>query len=209
MAIARTPGPRVRWHAPAVDLTVLTPAGLHGVDRLVLDQVRVTAWDRLLFVECGDGWLVEEAWRRMRRGCVLGLSTSQRSVELAVQLRGAPGRVEFGSWGGARFPLGDLSFDGVVCCVPLICFGEPRAVLQEVARVMRPEGHAYLLESERSILGIPLAVPGADLRGLLAEAGLVEVERCQCDDEAGRAVGGSVPMVIHARQRANELSVAP
>jgi len=32
-----------------------------AVDLRVLEQVTIKAWDRLLFVECGDGWLVEEA----------------------------------------------------------------------------------------------------------------------------------------------------
>jgi len=44
------------------------------------------------FVECGDGWLVEEAWRRLGKGSVWGLSTSRQLVELAVRLRAVPGR---------------------------------------------------------------------------------------------------------------------
>ena len=60
-----------------------------AVDLRVLEQVTIKAWDRLLFVECGDGWLVEEAWRRLGKGCVCGLSTSRPLVDLT---RGAAGR---------------------------------------------------------------------------------------------------------------------
>src|SRR6266566_4489438 len=66
-----------------------------ALDLRVLEQVRITAWDRLLFVECGDGWLVEEAWRRLGKGCAWGLSTSPQLIDLAVRLRSVPGRVEF------------------------------------------------------------------------------------------------------------------
>ncbi len=46
-------------------LTVAAPGEALGRQRAfdlrVLEHVRIKAWDRLLFVECGDGWLVEEA----------------------------------------------------------------------------------------------------------------------------------------------------
>jgi len=31
------------------------------LDLLVLDTVKSQAWERLLFVGCGDGWIAEEA----------------------------------------------------------------------------------------------------------------------------------------------------
>jgi len=166
--------------------------------------MKVAAWDRLLFVECGDGWLVEEAWRRMGKGCVWGLSTSPQLVELAVRLRGIPDRLEFKVWGGGedgdRFPLPDRSFDGVVSCVPLIRYLEPVAVLYEMARVLRPDGDAYLLEFEPSTAKIPQAVPAADLGGLLASMGLKEVGRNRCETAPTGQEGRGAVVVIHARR---------
>src|SRR5262245_44233123 len=54
------------------------------LDALLLDRVRLRAWDRLLFIECGDGWLAEEASRRIGRGWVCGLSASNRLVDRAT-----------------------------------------------------------------------------------------------------------------------------
>jgi len=156
----------------------------------LLDQVRMEAWDRLLFVECGDGWLVEEAWRRMRKGRVVGLSTSPRLVEVAVQLRGVPGQVEFSTWGGGRFPIADRSVDRVVSCVSLGSYRDPTALLREVARVLRPGGDAYLFDGDRT------ASMTADLSRLLAEATLIEVQRHRRD--AGRG-DHSMPTIIRAR----------
>src|SRR5437588_786389 len=39
-------------------------------------------------MQCGDGWIVEEAWRRAQRAYVCGLDTSPAQVERARRLRG-------------------------------------------------------------------------------------------------------------------------
>ena len=65
------------------------------LELFVLDHVKIQAWDRILFVQCGDGWIVEEAWRRAVRAYVCGLDTSGADVALAKQLREVAGKVEF------------------------------------------------------------------------------------------------------------------
>ena len=194
---------RISSHDLAIDAATETLGRRRAVERLVLDQMRVAAWDRLLFVECGDGWVVEEVWRRMGKGCVWGLSTSPQLVELAVRLRGIPGRLEFKAWGGGgdRFPLPDRSFDGVISCVPLTSYLEPAAVLCEMARVLRLDGDAHLLEFEPSSAKIPQAAPVADLGGLLVNTGLKEVGRNRCETALRGQEDRGTPVVIHARRR--------
>jgi len=173
------------------DLTLECDSPPGAVGLWLLDQVRMEAWDRLLFVECGDGWLVEEAWRRMRRGRVVGLSMSPRLVAAAAQLRGVPGVVEFRTWGGERFPLPDQSFDRVISCASWGWYREPAAVLHQVTRVLRPGGDAYLLALDQ-----PSAT--ADLLRLLADAGLANVQRYRCDAMPGEPRDRPTPVVIHA-----------
>lgn len=156
------------------------------------------AWARLLFVECGDGWLVEEAWRRMGKGRVFGLSTSPRLVDSAVQLRGVPGLVEFRTWEGERFPLPDRSFDCVISCASWSSYRDPAAVLHEVARVLRPGGDAYLLDLDRTPLEVPQASVSVDLPRLLADAGLVEARRHRWDQVPSGPSDCPTPVVIHA-----------
>jgi len=160
-----------------------------AVDLRVLEQVTIKAWDRLLFVECGDGWLVEEAWRRLGKGCVCGLSMSRPLVDLAVRLRGVPGGVEFKWWDGERFPFPNRSFDRVISCVPSACYVEPVAVLREMARVLRPDGDAYLLESDGATPEAPDALDPADVERRLVEAGFNDVQR-----------NHTTPVVIQARR---------
>src|SRR2546423_10021458 len=93
----------------AMDLSVLR----RDWDLLLLDVAPVRAWERLLFVECGDGWVVEEAWRRALKGFACGLDTSPARVALATELRGVPGKLEFKTWDGARLPCPSQSFHRV------------------------------------------------------------------------------------------------
>ncbi len=171
-------------------------ARLRARELRVLEHVTIKAWDRVLFVECGDGWVVEEAWRRLGKGNVCGLSTSPELVDLAVRLRGAPGKVEFKTWDGERFPVTDGSFDRVISCVPCGSYREPVAVLREMVRALRSDGDGYLLEPD----GVPPEVPQAfytpDLRPVLEQAGFSEVRRTR----ALSAPGDAPPLVvIHVR----------
>jgi SAM-dependent methyltransferase len=195
----RTAPPRPKSRGLAVGADRAAPSGRHVVDSLVLDQVRVAAWDRLLFVECGDGWMVEEAWRRMGKGRVCGLSTSPQMVELAAQLRGIPGRIEFEPWGGERFPLPDQSFDGVISCVPLVRYRQPSVVLHEMARVLRPDGAVYLFEAEPPVATVAPVVP-VDLSGMLMRAGLMQVGWGRCETAPRAPEDHATPVVIHARR---------
>ena len=133
---------------------------------LVLDQVRIEAWDRLLFVECGDGCVAEEAWRRAPRAYACGLDMWPAHVKLARQLREVPGKLEFKTWDGRRLPLADWGFDRVVATFALTQFQDPAGVLREVYRVVRPEGDVYVLEADR---------PDRDLRATLERVGFAAV----------------------------------
>ncbi|HEV8509916.1 MAG TPA: class I SAM-dependent methyltransferase [Gemmatimonadales bacterium] len=170
----------------------LVQSAARSFELLFLDQIRIDGWDQVLFLECGDGWVAEEAWRRMGKGYVCGLSVSLQDVDAAVRLRGVPGRLEFKTWSGEGLPLPDRSFDRVIVCVPWSTFREPSTVLAEVARVLRPNGAAYLCDGP---------VPAAALRRLLTDVGLMEVTQDGCRTVLRIQGDASAPRVIHARRR--------
>src|SRR2546421_1932800 len=131
---------------PVVLDTVDVPAR-RGLDLLVLDHMRLQAWDRILFVECGDGWIAEECWRRAARAYVFGVDRSSRQVAAARQLRQVPGKLEFDTWDGSRLPVPDSGFDRVMArCVP-VAPGDAAALMREVQRALRPDRDAYLLHA--------------------------------------------------------------
>src|SRR6266446_2347848 len=96
-----THAPLLSGIAHASDATAGDAGLARQLDVLLLDQVRSWGWDDMLFVECGDGWAAEEAWRRRRaRGHVVALDMSPGAIERARTLRGVAGRVEFATWDG-------------------------------------------------------------------------------------------------------------
>ncbi len=116
-----------------------------SADLGLLENVRLRGCERLLFVDCGDGWLAEEAWRRMVKGYVCGVDRSPRLVARATRLRGVRGKLEFATWDGRHLPYPDASFDSVVWRRDFGGWAEPAHVLCEMRRVVRAGGQVYLV----------------------------------------------------------------
>ncbi|PYP51722.1 MAG: hypothetical protein DMD45_07095 [Gemmatimonadetes bacterium] len=168
-------------HPVALDTVAVPPR--RTLDLLVLDRVKIQAWDRILFVECGDGWIAEEAWRRAVRAYVCGLDLSVALIALARQLREVPGKLEFRTWDRHRLPTPDGAFDRVVATFVPLGVVDPAALLRDVQRVLRPAGDVYLL--------YPAASEG-ELRRGLTRAGFTEPHELARFD-------GQRALLMHAR----------
>ncbi len=165
---------------------------LREMHHLLLDHVRPQAWSRVLSVECGDGWVAEEAWRRLGRGYVCGVDISPSMSDLASRLRRVDGQLEFSVWDGQRLPFADHAFDYVISTFAFHRYAEPLQSLKEMWRVLGPGGVVYLLEPDRKSFGglyslwdyyFRLTNPGhvryysaRELEGLMGRAGFVGVE---------------------------------
>lgn len=149
----------------------LAPVALDPADQLrrdwellLLDLAHLRAWERLLFVQCGDGWMVEEAWRRVLKGFACGLDTSPANVARASELRGVPGKLEFKSWDGTCLPCASQSFDQVFSIFALERCAAPAVLLRELQRVLVPGGDIYLLELQGEGGGLTAALQDAGFR---------------------------------------------
>jgi len=161
----------------------LDVAARRALELVVLDRLRIHAFDRILFVQCADGWIVEEAWRRALRAYACGLDRSLTHVELAKQWREVPGKLEFRTWDGQCLPVPDRGFDLVVATFALVQVQDPAGLLREVRRVLRAEGDVYMLHSVSS---------DAEFRRAFAQAGLANVrELARSDDQK--------TILVHAR----------
>ncbi len=127
-----------RAHAgPEAMTSDLSIAEHHTRYRLVLDHVRDK---RVLDVGCGQGWgshLLQGAGAR----AVVGLDSSARAIE--ESRRRAP-TCEFVEGDLAQMPFDDGDFDVVVCFGALECVPDPAAALDELARVLAPEGLLFV-----------------------------------------------------------------
>jgi len=158
-----------------------------GRDLRLLDAARIHAFERLLFVNCGDGWIAEEAWRRGVKVYVCGLDASPDLVARATELRGVPGKLEFQTWDERRLPYSGGSFDKVFGVFTLRRAADAAAVLAEMRRVLEPGGELCLLECD------PLAAA-------LPRAGFSDVEELPVSDlPRERADDGMRVVVVRAR----------
>jgi SAM-dependent methyltransferase len=154
----------------------------HGL--VLLDRGRLRAGERRLFVECGDGWVVEEAWRRVRRGYACGVDRSATLIARANALRAVPGTVEFMTWDGERLPWPDGGFDHVMSTFLMEGDGDPGVVLTEMRRVLHPGGMVELLVHPGYAGRIVDSLGHAGFEDTVAVAGCeVDVARCEVNLE--------------------------
>ena len=162
---------------------------------LLLDVARVRAWERLLFVACGDGWIAEEASRRVLRGFACGLDRAPQQIARATELRGVAGKLEFKTWDGTHLPCIYRSIHLVFSTFALARCPDPATLLG----VLQPGGELYLLELEQQ----PAIASGASravatLAAALSGAGFaepVELVRHVATDGRGAVVG----VIVRAR----------
>ena len=104
----------------------------------VADAAGITAGDRVLDVGCGTGVLAREATARVgSSGRVTGLDRDEGM--LAVAQRIEPD-AEWRRGDAIDLPFDDESFDVVVSQFSLMYFSDRIAALQEMKRVLAPEG---------------------------------------------------------------------
>jgi ubiquinone/menaquinone biosynthesis C-methylase UbiE len=160
----------------------------------LLDELKIQAWQRMLFLECGDGWIVEEAWRRARRGYICGVDTSAALVARATEIRGVPGALEFKTWNGSRLPYPDACFQRVISTLALECCANPHELCAEMRRVLQPGGDVYLLELQQSAARVKNS-----LMVMLQQVGFHDVGEftfCEVILDGGESAAA---VIIHAR----------
>jgi SAM-dependent methyltransferase len=142
------------------------------------------AGETLLDVGCGAGILLSEAVQ-------LGLRAHglEASPEAAAISQKTAGRAQVVVGSTQEIPFDAASFDLVTCLDISLYFSQPISGLQEIQRVLRPEGRAALLLPNSNYTG---KYPEADLlpegmqfslqtwKKMLAEVGF-KITRCQPD----------------------------
>ncbi|TDI29994.1 MAG: glycosyltransferase [Acidobacteria bacterium] len=109
-----------------------------------VESVTLLQGRRLLDIGCGLGTLLLEAGRH--GASALGIEPDPRSLVLSRHRLAREGGPAVGVVAavGESLPLADASCDVVTCCSVLEHVEDPRAVLAEVARVLKPGGWLYL-----------------------------------------------------------------
>jgi SAM-dependent methyltransferase len=106
--------------------------------RMVKGLLAAPPGARLLDVGCGGGFLLREAQDLFAVGLEIAAAALGAARQAVPRARLVLGQ-------GERLPFPDRSFDRLVCLGNLEHFLEPLQGVREMARVLRPEGEAWVL----------------------------------------------------------------
>lgn len=117
------------------------------VQRMLLSMVPAAGEARILDVGCGTGWAVRRAAGRLSKGgmCV-GLDLSEGMARQAVRRSAGLANARFGRANAEEIPLRGEYFHAVLCSFSFHHYVRPGKTLQEIRRVLMPQGRVYILD---------------------------------------------------------------
>jgi ubiquinone/menaquinone biosynthesis C-methylase UbiE len=107
--------------------------------------------DSVLEVAPGPGYLAIELAKLGKNLQIAGLDISKDFVEIARQnAHDARVEVDFRHGNVANIPYSDNSFDFIICTAAFKNFKEPVAALNEMHRVLKPDGTTLIVDMNRT-----------------------------------------------------------
>jgi ubiquinone/menaquinone biosynthesis C-methylase UbiE len=186
---------------PANYQQFLVPAMFDRFAKTLVEQAGVAAGDRVLDVACGTG----AASRAIARvagadGSVTGVDLGEPTLAVARSFEPEEGAapIEFLQADATQLPLPDASFDVAICQQGLQFFPDRVAALAEMRRALKPGGtlavatwtaaeqnpfgrviealEKHIGKDAAQVLHSPFALPAADLRKAIEDAGFTDVD---------------------------------
>ncbi len=126
--------------------------------RAILDELSLTADDRLLEVGCGGGAFLREA---LESGCCAAAIDHSRDMLRVAREQNAEaiaeGRLEIVEGDAAALPFEDSRFTAAVMTGVLGFLPDPLAAFAEIRRVLEPGGRFVALGADPALKGTPAA----------------------------------------------------
>jgi ubiquinone/menaquinone biosynthesis C-methylase UbiE len=116
------------------------------IHRLIAGELGDLSGERIVDVGCGTGGLLRRLAADGEASGLVGIDESEGMLEVARERGRDIGRLEFVRASAERLPLDDGSFDTAVTCIAFHHFPDPVGALNEMHRVLRPEGRLYLCD---------------------------------------------------------------
>ncbi len=180
----------------------------------VLTTAALKGSERVLDVAAGTGCLMQVAAEALPQGQAIGLDSSAAMVRLAqaklVRARASRASVMLSE--GEDLIFRSSVFDAVFCILGLYHFGDPRAALKEMRRLLRKGGRLILCEYQapadpglRAALteSFQMVHPGyrfftaQELYALVAEAGFLRERSATMKFAFDQHGVGGIPMGVH------------
>ena len=104
-----------------------------------------------LDVGCGVGKAVVEAARSLDSGRACGIDISPAMIAKAKKLSPPSAQIHFEVADSESIPFDERSFDRVLCTFSFHHYAKPDIVLQEIRRIMKPNGTFVLVDAARDV----------------------------------------------------------
>jgi ubiquinone/menaquinone biosynthesis C-methylase UbiE len=127
-----------------------------------LSSLELQADDRLLDVACGAGALVREVAPRVERAVGADISPGMLELARSRMTSAEPGEltnVELIVAPSDALPFEDGSFSALVCTTALHHFPDPQGSIDEMARVLAPDGRIVIGDMCRDLISTKLIDP--------------------------------------------------
>lgn len=133
---------------------------------------------------CGTGSIAQSLAPCFSRGKVIGIDQSEAMLKAARKRTAEMLNVEIRRGDLEELPLEDQSCDAALLVLVLAYVAEPSVVIREMSRVIKPGGHAVIVdllphdrEDFRRQLGQQsMGFDPADMRRMFTDAGLIDVD---------------------------------
>ncbi len=133
-----------RW-APWYD-TFLPSVFYRAVHQRLVESIQIPAIARVLDIGCGTGRLLQRLATAQPDLTGVGVDLSPQMIHQAQRLNAHLPQLTFIEGRSDRLPLEADQFDQVFCCISFLHYPDPRAVLEEVRRVLKPGGVFHLVD---------------------------------------------------------------
>jgi len=153
----------------------------------LLESIQLSAIASVLELGCGTGKLLNRLADAQSHLTGTGIDFSAGMIEQARQRTPFGDRLQFVPGNVETLPFDSATFDGIFCSISFLHYPHPERVLQEVARVLKQDGHFYLADfapprwADSDILMRGMTPGGVRFYSPRARAALGESAGLHCD----------------------------
>jgi len=111
----------------------------------MLELMQLRSDERVLDIGCGSGWLCRQIAEIVHGGSVMGIDVSDEMVRRAERASAAIPHISFRVGSAEKIACRDASFTRVVSVESAYYWSEPAQGVNEIFRVLTPQGSAWVL----------------------------------------------------------------
>lgn len=133
-----------RW-ARSYDF-LLTTVVYQAIHKRLLEYIDLPAKSTVLDLGCGTGRLLKRLATQFPTLKGIGCDFSQQMIQQAREQNQHKSQLIFIQGNAEHLPFTEGQFDAIFNTISFLHYPEPESVFSEISRVLKPQGHYYLVD---------------------------------------------------------------